>query len=557
MLMKRSGFVPARPYDSLRSKLDCYNAMSKLAVRTKQILAPVTDETISEVDGVGFCESLPPSLYRREIAFPPTTGEPVVDLVVSDVQKLVEDMSPPKHRNNLSSFELKVLDWIQRRVRNHELVVCQADKGGALILTPYEYAQSLVFDKLTDPECYSCEGPDDRSPLFSKNLFKLWKKGVSCDLVPHHLANEVVGLTEKGRHSTASVFKPGAPYFYPLLMVHKLMSEESKFGCKMPIRLVANLNDYATSRSDKFLAWNYLKPLQEEFCSDILGDSTQLLKWLEEHNDGRLRGKRVRNFALDFEGLYDSLDRSLVLVAVRAAFSECLCTDGWSADKVNWICELIDISLSSSIAKFGDNWYRVLNGISTGNSISVMLANITVFYVLRKVIYSKEVKPPEFIGLRRFVDDIGGMWNGPARTFKKWADGINRQLEEKYGLSLKKNRNKAWDISEPGEFTTFLDVKFRFDGKAGLITDINIKETDARMYLHFSSCHPRHVFNSVVYSQALRYRRIINDNETLKLYFTELKGPFKKSGYPEKLLNGVFDDVVKRQRILEPSPKIL
>ena len=191
---------------------------------------------------------------------------------------------------------------------------------------------------------------------------------------------------------------------------------------------------------------------------------------------GGLRGKRVRCFALDFDSLYDSLDQSLVLKAVRAAISEL--RKYWSADKVNWICKLIELSLTSSVAKFGNNWYRSLNGIPTGNSLSVMLANITVYYVLRKVIYALDVKPPDLIDLRRFIDDIGGMWNGSVRTFKVWADSINEQLEKKYGLSLKKDRNKAWDISDRGEFATFLDVKFKFDGEAGLITDINIKATD-------------------------------------------------------------------------------
>ena len=118
------------------------------------------------------------------------------------------------------------------------------------------------------------------------------------------------------------MFKPGVPYFYPLLKVHKLKPEELKFGCQTPIRLVANLSDSATSRSDKFLAWNFLKPLQNEFCTDLLGDSTQLLQWLEGHNDGGLRGKRVECFALDFDSLYDSLNQSLVLEAVRAAIPE-------------------------------------------------------------------------------------------------------------------------------------------------------------------------------------------------------------------------------------------
>ena len=53
----------------------------------------------------------------------------------------------------------------------------------------------------------------------------------------------------------------------------------------------------------------------------------------------------------------------------------------------------------------------------------------------------------------------------------------------------------------------------------------------------------------------MRYRRIINDSDTLKLRFAELKDAFKKSGYPEKLLNGVFDDVVTRPRTLEHRAK--
>ena len=555
VLMKRSGFVPTNKYDSLKGRVDCYNAMSKLAVKTKRKLAPNTDEVNSQVDGESPVESLPPSLYRRKVGFPPTTNDHVVDSVVADVQELVCALNPPNQRSNLSALELKGLAWIQQRIRNQELVVSQADKGGALILAPYEFVQSLVLDKLADPTCYKCEGPDDCSPQYSHELFKLWTEGIEHEHVSPFFAKEVVGISEKFRPSTASVFKPGVPYFYPLLKVHKLKPEELRFGRTIPIRLVANLSDSVTSRSDKFLAWNFLKPLQKEFCNDLLGDSTQLLQWLEEHNDGRLRNKRVRCFALDFDSLYDSLNQSLVLEAVRAAIAECPCSNSWSEDKVNWICKLIQLSLTSSIAKFGNNWYRSLNGIPTGNSLSVMLANITVYYVLRKVIYSPEVKPPELIDLRRFIDDIGGMWSGSVRTFKVWADRINKQLEDEYGLSLKKDRDKAWDISDIGEFATFLDVRFKFDGEVGLVTDINIKATDARMYLHFSSCHPRHVFNSVVYSQALRYRRIINDSDTLKLRFAELKVAFKKSGYPEKLLNGVFDDVVKRQRNLSYQPK--
>ena len=94
VLMKRSGFVPTNKYDSLKGRVDCYNAMSKLAVKTKRKLAPNTDEVNSQVDGESPVESLPPSLYRRKVGFPPTTNDHVVDSVVADVQELVCALNP-------------------------------------------------------------------------------------------------------------------------------------------------------------------------------------------------------------------------------------------------------------------------------------------------------------------------------------------------------------------------------------------------------------------------------------------------------------------------------
>ncbi len=87
------------------------------------------------------------------------------------------------------------------------------------------------------------------------------------------------------------------------------------------------------------------------------------------------------------------------------------------------------------------------------------------------------------------------------------------------------------------------------------MTDVNIKPTDARVYLHFSSFHPRHTFLSVVYSQCLRYKRLISNNITLIRRLGELKQCFLKSGYPEKLVDGVIDDVLTRRRSLSSSSK--
>ena len=50
--------------------------------------------------------------------------------------------------------------------------------------------------------------------------------------------------------STNPVYKPGKPYFYPILKIHKIKKGE----LKPPIRLITALQESVTKRSD-FLCW--------------------------------------------------------------------------------------------------------------------------------------------------------------------------------------------------------------------------------------------------------------------------------------------------------------
>ena len=77
-------------------------------------------------------------------------------------------------------------------------------------------------------------------------------------------------------------------------------------------------------------------------------------------------------------------------------------------------------------------------------------------------------------------------------------------------------------IKEVNEYVPFLDIQFCFDFEGKLQTDLYVKTTDARSYLNFHSEHPKHVFPGIVYSQCLRLRRKINDNDRLKLRLSEL-----------------------------------
>jgi hypothetical protein len=206
---------------------------------------------------------------------------------------------------------------------------------------------------------------------------------------------------------------------------------------------------------------------------------------------------------------------------------------------------LIDISLRASIGKFKDNFYLQKNGVPTGGSLCVQLANIAVFYIMHKAVYSQTKMMSNVKEAMRYIDDGAGFYVGSERSFKAWMKTVNAALSP-YGLHI-----DEFVIKEINEFAPFLDIQFCFDSEGKLQTDLFTKPTDARSYLHFSSAHPKHVFPGIVYSQCLRLRRIINDDHRLKNRLAELTVAFKKSGYPQNLLQNIASKVQLLQRELE------
>ena len=91
---------------------------------------------------------------------------------------------------------------------------------------------------------------------------------------------------------------------------------------------------------------------------------------------------------------------------------------------------------------------------------------------------------------------------------------------------------------------------FTFDSLGSLQTDLFIKKTDSRSYLHFRSSHPNHIYSGIVYSQCLRLRRIINSQERLKEHLTDLKKAFLAAGYPRKMVENISNKVLNSERSL-------
>ena len=69
------------------------------------------------------------------------------------------------------------------------------------------------------------------------------------------------------------------------------------------------------------------------------------------------------------------------------------------------------------------------------------------------------------------------------------------------------------------------------------------KPTDRHQYLHYGSCHTDHTKRSIVYSQALRIKRVCSQESDFNEHSLNLKSWFLKESYPEIILNNEMSKV--------------
>ena len=198
---------------------------------------------------------------------------------------------------------------------------------------------------------------------------------------------------------------------------------------------------------------------------------------------------------------------------------------------------------------FNEKWYRQKKGVPTGGSLCVQLANITVYYIMQKLIYSNTSMMNKIRSIKRYIDDGAGTYTGTTHQFKNWIVTVNEKLAS-IGLLI-----DEYTIKDPDEYVPFLDIQFCFDNNGTLQTDLYIKETDSRAYLNYFSSHANHTFSGIIFSQCIRLRRIINDDSRLSSRLDELKSSFLKAGYPKKMVENICNKVKNTPRSLEPKTK--
>ena len=87
--------------------------------------------------------------------------------------------------------------------------------------------------------------------------------------------------------------------------------------------------------------------------------------------------------------------------------------------------------------------------------------------------------------------------------------------------------------------------------------DLYSNPTDKHQYLSPSSCHPKHCFKSIPFSQAIRIKRVCFSVETIKQRLGDLRHHLKRREYNEKVIESGFSKAseINRNNLLEYKEK--
>ena len=533
------GFIPTPTLDRSQFKVDALNAANK------QVWSAVYNDSSSSNVNI-----VPPSLLKNAVtASAPTVNDRAVNQSREMMKNFASSVNAPKCKSKLDKFELEGLQWLQAAVKTKKIAITEADKGGCILIVTPDLIVTSTLEKLSDTKRYKKLGSANPLPDLKSLLISLWKFAVLMNFVSCKQAEKTVGLYYKPAPnkenpfnlSTADKFKPGVSIAYPLFKVHKLTLEQlNDPNVRPPVRLVTDLHCGVSSRSDKFVVWNWLGSLCREYAVDLVKDSTEALLALDSlEKDGNISDS-ILSFTLDVVSLYDSLRFDVVRLALNDAM-DC-CRPDWSDEFRKWFLDIVCFCFESAVVNFQGVWYEVKDGIPTGGIQSVEVANISVFYVFKQIIYNQ--RDERIVKFLRFVDDGLGIFNGDICEFESWFKCVKEKSVDIYGLDL------TVDVNPVTTNTQFLDISFKFNNGV-LTTDIFRKATDANRYLFFNSYHPRHMFRSIVHTQGLRYRRVINNNDILRHRLNELKTFFIMSGYPERMVSSILDDIQGKPRSLQ------
>ena len=295
------------------------------------------------------------------------------------------------------------------------------------------------------------------------------------------------------------------PVFYLLPKIHKQSTPGRPIisGCNSP-----------TERLSKYLN-HYLKPIVETSPSYIK-DTTHGLEEMP---------KNIILATLDVKSLYTNIPHQegiqYYLEAIENHYKP------KTPLPLKHIDKMLKFILENNYFTFDDKFYLQVHGTAMGTQFAPNYANM----FMTKIEHNAEHDKTPLLW-KRFIDDIFISWPHSEVELLQFLNHINT-VHPTIQFEMEHSKNQV----------LFLDTTIFINKEQKLQSTLYVKPTDICSLLHKQSFHPETCKQSVICSQALRYRRIITDNETLKTKLEKLKTNLIRRGYSIEEINQQFQKV--------------
>ena len=358
------------------------------------------------------------SIVTNKSSFmPPKHRNANLEKFINNIDSIPKDIT---HRDVRSNMTLNERKSIQDLINDPNIIIKEADKGGAVVIMDTSHYKEMISSQLSDKNYYGCLDHDPRN-LDRKSYNKLTDKFKSC-------------LTEK-EYDYLKRIEVKESNFYGLPKVRK--SAQINEACEraesttVTIRNVDDLKlrpiiagPSCQTHRLSILLDILLRPLTKHVKSNIR-DTTDFLNSLP---DGVQDEVILTTF--DVESLYSNISHDLGLKAVE-----------YWMDKVgekliqqrfpkSFILESLDFILKNNTFQFNDTFYRQTKGTAMGTKVAPVYATLVLGYIeeqLYEIIgrdYSENFKEYFINNWKRFLDDIFTLWP----KSKEELDHLNKTL---------------------------------------------------------------------------------------------------------------------------------
>ena len=281
-------------------------------------------------------------------------------------------------------------------------------------------------------------------------------------------------------------------------------------------RPIVSANECPTEKISAFVDI-FLKPIAQE-SNSYIKDTTHFLniiKNLKIDNENCIIG------TLDVTSLYTQIPHEEGLKAAHDALNNKRLPNQNPKNKS--IIELMKLVLTCNNFQFNKTNYLQLQGTAMGTRMAPSYATIYLSALEDKILDAYPLKPTVW---KRFLDDIYFEWNHGEEELKKWLVHLN-QFHEKIKFTCEWSYNHI----------NFLDTTISIDKRRKCLkSDLFIKPTDSNSYLNYESAHPKHCKDSLVYSQLLRIKRIVVDEDKYRKHTETKLNEFRLKDYPQRVL---------------------